>query len=521
MKHLSRFVSILVALAMLMSFASATAETTYPLSEKPITVTYISSAGTNYVEFSEMEWFQKLGELTNVYLEGEIVTQNAAEKYTLMFASGDYPDISFTGCTDIQLRDAIEAGDVVALDELIDEYAPNWKALLENPEYAYVKNAITWPDGHIYSLPFINMSWGTQIRDVWMISSQWLKELEMEMPTTTDEFYIYLKTLKEKAGTGTIPENVIPFACVWNAYANGGLYEVFSAFGAYSGQNYIGVNPEDKTVYCSAVMPEMKAALDYLHKLYSEGLMSPDMFTDDYTAFNNKSLERPIIVGSYLRNRNADESEQYYTAMPALTSPTNDTPMYRPNNNQLTKNCFVMFSGCENKEIVMQYIDTMLDPLWSAQAVLGMLGGVTLADDGDGTYTALSWPTDYTLQSYCPNNAVPVISFGPWEQENVSMSSTVKLAMRYIDEVYADALMPIESLYPATLMWSDEDDQTRANELKTDIVKEIDAVFAKAIVDGMTDAEFDTFVQNLYNMGLEEWIELQQEQLNIYYGLEN
>lgn len=519
MKHLSRTVSVLLALVLMMSLTTASAETTYPLSEEPITISYIASVGTNYVEFSTMEYFQKLGELTNVYLEGEIVTQNAAEKYTLMFASGDYPDISFSGCTDIQLRDAIEAGEVVALDELIEEYAPNWKALLENPEYSYVKSAITWPDGHIYSLPFINLSWGTQIRDAWMISSQWLKELEMEMPATTDDFYAYLKALKDNAGTGTIPENVIPFACVWNSYANGGVWEIFNAFGAYSGQNYIGVNTEDMTVYCSAVMPEMKAALDYLHKLYSEGLMSPDMFTDDYTAFNNKSLERPIIVGSYLRNRNVDESEQYYTAMPALTSPTNDTPMFRPNNNQLSKNCFVMFSKCENKEIVMQYIDTLLDPLWSAQAVLGMMDGVTLTDNGDGTYTANSWPTDYVLQDYCPNNAVPVISFSPWEQQNVSMSSTVKLAMHYIDDVYADALMPVESLYPASLMWSDEDAQTRCNELQTDILAEIDVTFAKAIVEGITDAEFDTFVKNLDTLGLQEWIELQQEQLDIYYGI--
>ena len=521
MKHpWKRLAAVALILMMACTMTSALAETTYPLSEEPITVTYIASVSTNFVEFSTMEYFKKLAELTNVYLEGEIVTQNAGEKFTLMFASSEYPDISFAGCNDRQLRDAIDAGEIVALDELIDQYAPNWKALLEDPDYAYVKSAITWPDGHIYSLPFINNSYGTKIRDMWMISSQWLKELEMDMPTTTDEFYTYLKTLKEKAGTGTIPENVIPFACVWNAYANGGVWEVFNAFGAFSGQNYIGVDVDSMKVYCSAVMPEMKAALDYLHKLYDEGLMSPDMFTDDYTAFNNKTIERPIIVGSYLRNRNVDESEQYYTALPPLSSPTNDTPIYRSNNNQLSKNCFVMFSNCKNKEIVMQYIDTMLDPLWSAQCVLGMVGGPTLADNGDGTYTALAWPTDYTLQDYCPNNAVPVISFGPWEEKHVTTSPTVELAMRYINEVYADALCPVEALYPATIMWTDEDKQTRCSELQTDLMNLVDTTFSKAIVNGITDEQFDTFVKQMDQLGLQEWLDLLQEQLNIYYGIE-
>ena len=42
-------------------------------------------------------------------------------------------------------------GTIIAVDDLIDQYMPNLKKILdENPEY---RTLITAPDGHIYSFP--------------------------------------------------------------------------------------------------------------------------------------------------------------------------------------------------------------------------------------------------------------------------------------------------------------------------------------------------------------------------------
>lgn len=40
---------------------------------------------------------------------------------------------------------------LIKLNDLIDKYAPNFKALME--KYPVIKKGITMPDGNIYSLP--------------------------------------------------------------------------------------------------------------------------------------------------------------------------------------------------------------------------------------------------------------------------------------------------------------------------------------------------------------------------------
>src|SRR5699024_11240938 len=81
---------------------------------------------------------------------------------------------------------------ILPLEDLIDEYAPNIKKLLEeNPE---IEKSITTTDGHIYALPQISEGH----RSIWQspiwYNGNWLDELGVdELPETTDEFYELLK----------------------------------------------------------------------------------------------------------------------------------------------------------------------------------------------------------------------------------------------------------------------------------------------------------------------------------------
>ena len=70
-------------------------------------------------------------------------------------------------------------------------------------------------DGKIWSLPKVaETGINLKMRDEWMINVKWLDELGLDMPTNTDEFYEVLKAFKDNAGKGSIPENVIPWACL-------------------------------------------------------------------------------------------------------------------------------------------------------------------------------------------------------------------------------------------------------------------------------------------------------------------
>ena len=126
-----------------------------PIVDTPITVqAMIRGAAHVHYEFDDMTLIADLQERSNIDLVFETVPgAQAAEKRNLIFASREYPDLMLNmGVSDRNLWGAAQAGDVWALDEMIDAYAPNWKqAFAERP---IVRKAITQPDGKIYSLPY-------------------------------------------------------------------------------------------------------------------------------------------------------------------------------------------------------------------------------------------------------------------------------------------------------------------------------------------------------------------------------
>ena len=97
-----------------------------------------------------MEIFKRLEAETNVKIEWEnIPDTDFAEKKN--FFAGQR---QLTGCfygagfSDYELVNYGEDGTILPLEDLIDQYAPNLKALLDRrPD---IKSSITAPDGHIY-----------------------------------------------------------------------------------------------------------------------------------------------------------------------------------------------------------------------------------------------------------------------------------------------------------------------------------------------------------------------------------
>ena len=89
-----------------------------------------------------------------------------------------------------------EDGIIIPLEDLINEHMPNFKKVLdENPEYLAM---VTAPDGHIYSLPWIEELGQDKesihtVNDIPWINVDWLEALGLEMPQTTDELMVVLE----------------------------------------------------------------------------------------------------------------------------------------------------------------------------------------------------------------------------------------------------------------------------------------------------------------------------------------
>ena len=153
MKKLLAIVSLLLVL---MLTGSCLADgIVFPLAE-PVTLTAITHAPSFAPQdYSQRLIYKRLLEKTNVTIEWTCyVDDQFNETKNLILSRKELPDIVFDaqmGQYDV-LRYA-DDGTIIAVDELIENYMPNLKKVLdEHPQY---RSLITAPDGHIYSFPWI------------------------------------------------------------------------------------------------------------------------------------------------------------------------------------------------------------------------------------------------------------------------------------------------------------------------------------------------------------------------------
>ncbi|MEG1874960.1 MAG: extracellular solute-binding protein [Angelakisella sp.] len=468
--------------------------TGYPIVNTPITITGIISAGAFYGDFNEMTYFKELEKLTGITIKWDIVTQKPADVYNLMFASQDYRDIACNSINDTLLQGAIDAGDVYPLDEMINNYAPNWKKFFDGNEYA--KKVSVMSDGKLWGFPIVREEpSNVGIRDQWMICTQWLDELKLPMPKTTDDFYNVLKAFKANAGKGTIPTDVIPWYLNFDAYSNGGQFELLNAFGVFTPGNnrYLSVDESGKVVD-QAVNPAIKEPIKFMNKLYSEGLIPPDAFTGAKSYEATVTSKTPM-TGSFTKYFNEDATGKIYQPMPPLTSPQNSTPMYRRQTNGYSRNKTIIFKQNKHPEATVRYFDTIADPDWSVQAMYGMLGE-WIDKDGE-KYVQRPFEGNEVYANVPGNNLAFLID--PIVSEKLVYSGAQATRNETIKNIYAPAVVPQERYVPS-VVWTTEELDAR-KELEPDYNAYVKKSIAKWITEGGIDAEWDAYLAECERLG--------------------
>lgn len=148
----------------------------YPLVNETVKKTIMIKKPGNIGDVKEMETLRYIAEKMNIEIEWIVVGADGwNERINLMLATNDLPDIIMKGAIP-NLSTAIEDGQVIAVDELMDAYSDGLKPLLE--EYPGVAVSARASDGKLYTLPGINTLKPnlTSHRNLW-INQQWLDNL--------------------------------------------------------------------------------------------------------------------------------------------------------------------------------------------------------------------------------------------------------------------------------------------------------------------------------------------------------
>lgn len=292
---------------------------------KTVPLTFFVRKWPNIKDLNTNAFTKFVEQKFNVKITWDITSEMDTKK-PVVLASGEYDNVFFDAVlSKIEQLKYGQQGVFIPLNDLIAKYAPNiQKAISTVPS---LKESITAPDGNIYALPQINECEFCYYAQKYWINTTWLKNLGLQMPTTTDQFEEVLKAFKEKDPNKNGKQDEIPLSG-----ESGGWYGELSGFlmNAFiydDGSNLIMNNGQ---VDFAANKPEWKKGLEYMHKLYSEGLIDKESFTQNADLRNQKINAKPdplvgvVSEGAYNDFTIIKDGEtlyKQYDAMPPLTGP--------------------------------------------------------------------------------------------------------------------------------------------------------------------------------------------------------
>lgn len=483
-----------------------------PIVNQPITYEIAANTRKNK-SFKELEFFQTLEADTNVIINWNMSSEDGwNEKKSLLFASNSLPD-AFYGqgiLTDVDIIKYASQGMLIPLDDLIDEYAPNLKAILDaNPQY---RRQITAPDGKIYALPTIN-ELNPTTHDKLFINKTWLDNLGLEVPETKEELETVLRAFKEgdPNGNGSTADE-IPFSFRMSSSdpynRQQGIQSLFGTFGQLDDIYHFVIT--DGEVTYTPQTEAYKEAIAWFHSLYAEGLIDKEVFTHDMNVYVSKIQDPGKIVGLFLgwsSNATAAANKDDYIAMAPLINTEGEQIWRTVDAKILSKGSFAITNQAEHPEALIRWIDESYQEETSLGICQGLIGKVLERTDA-GRYHQMDLPEGTTLDT-----AIHDTSPGNDGTFAVMQSVIDKLDLnanlterKELDAFYSAYNVPAEEMYPNVFFTEEEIEEVGV--LQTDIDSYVAQKYAGWIVEGGVEQEWDAFQKKLQEMNVERYVEI-------------
>lgn len=484
-----------------------------PIVDEPLTFEVAADTRKNK-NFKELEFFEMLESKTNVLIDWNMSPENGwTEKKSLLFASNMLPD-AFYGqgiLTDVDIIKYGAEGLLLPLNDLIDEYAPNLKAIFdEKPNY---RKQMTAPDGNIYSLPTIN-ELNPSTHDHLFINKKWLDNLGLEIPNTVQEFEAVLQAFKDNDANGNgNPNDEIPFSFRMSSNdpfnRQQGIQSFFGTFGQLDDILHFIVDDNGKVVYTPTTEP-YKDAIEWFHSLYSKGLIDREVFTHNANVYVAKIQDPSDIVGMFLgwsRNATAAANKDNYVVMAPLVNVNGERIWRRVDAKLLSKGSFAITTKAKNPEALVRWMDQSYEPVTSLEICQGLIGRA-LEETSDGRFQQMKLPQgmvlDTVIHDYSPGNDGTFALMNP-TIERLNLNANL-IERRDLDAFYEEFNVPAENMYPNVFFSKDEVEMIA--ELQTDINSYVLQKYATWIVEGGIEKEWSSFQKKLKDMRVDEYIKL-------------
>ena len=487
--------------------------------------------------------FKRLEEKTNVHVNWKTIQSDQwGDKIQLEMSNvKTLPDFVFSaGFNDTDLLKYAKQGIIMNLEDYIDKYMPNLCKVFEQaPEY---RTMCTDEEGHIWALPWIEQLGYEKtaiqtVGDMSFINKDWLDFLKLEMPTTVDEFEQVLIAFRDNADALKkefgIEGSIIPMSCIMNDGDQDPAI-IINGFGEGYGDpdrgRHIAVS-DDKQVVCVANTEGFKKGITWLHKLYDEGLIDTEAFTQEWSTYVAKGKAgRYGVCFSWdvanIAQVSMDDliAGKGWVPLPALTADVrNITPQNGSYTSGFDRGRCVVTGACKNPALVCAWLDQMYDPMQSPQNNWGTYG----EDDDFDIFVMGKNDKGEDMLQHAPLGDASPVEVREAESVNgplaildsyygvyVTCPDDAQYRLDWIKDIYTPD-MTHKYVFPNVFMTTE--DTKEISNLQADITKRINTAKSDWVMNGFSDADWDTLQSDLQAYGLEKYLSIFQKYLDEYY----
>ena len=430
------------------------------------------------------------------------------EQLNILIASNDLPDIvqhnwlDYPGGPDF----AINEGTVYALNDYIEEFAPNlYNYMSKNPD---IDKALKTDAGNYYSVPSIR---GEDWLCCYMgmaIRGDWLEQSGLSEPKTISEFEALMEKFKKFAKAEPLYFTPANRSYIMNAYEIGNEYYI---------------DDSGKVKYGPAE-PEYKEVLTTLNRWYNNDILHKDAISNaakvKSTILNGESgaFFGAVVSGIGKMLSAKPEEIKEFSIIPIVQVSKNgeDVPEFSYMEDNIIHSVGTAIStNCQNIELALRWLDYgfteeghMLNNFGIEGVSYNMVDGEPKLSD-----TILNNPDGLSL-----NKVAPLYLRAAYSGAFVQDSRYVEQSLVYPQQIdaykkWSNTNMK-KHIIPSITLLSEELD--KASDIQANISTYVDEMFIKFVTGRESIENFDSYINQLEKFGLSEILKMKQNALIRY-----
>jgi len=478
----------------------------YPIVNEKITISFFINNQTAAVAttYNDLLFIQEAERITNIHIDWIHPTTTTNEQLQLAIAAHEYPDIILANWNNVY-GGVIPAADdnvIIPLEDSIEKYANNiWTYLKKYPELMpYMKAG----NGHIYGFPMSAPETGAQLNYLGpMINKTWLDAVGKGIPTTLDEWEDVFASFRQ-----AYPDK--PTFCTLQPFiddgAGGYVPMVFSAYGVRGFKLW----QENKIVKYGPLTAEWKTALERIHTWYANEWLDNEFMSHDWSTFTALRDEGDHGAEYYWCRLNRNQNE--WTGCPQPTLEKGGAVTQNEAGTSISVSMYSISSTNPYPNESVRYMDFFFGGEGMMLANWGIEGESYTMVNGVPEFTSLilDRENDEPLQLYTTlDHGFPFMVVQDASLNFRTPSERDTLAMW---NVWKDSF----KIPPNGNLSSDEQDEL--SRIKPDIDTYVREMITAFIIGTSSFNDFDTFLNKLKQLEVDKFMELNQQNADIFYA---